>query len=61
VRVAASRDFELVVVEDGLTTADRPHADAVSVIRHHNWLGENLIHPKRRTAVVPAARVLAGA
>jgi nicotinamidase-related amidase len=59
VRAAASLDYELVVVEDGHTTADRPHVDAVSVIRHHNWLWQNLIHPKRRIAVVPAARVLA--
>lgn len=59
VRAAASLDYEVMVVEDGHTTADRPHVDAVSVIRHHNWLWQNLIHPKRQIKVLPAARVIA--
>ena len=59
VRAAASRDYEIIVVEDGHTTADRPHMDALSVIRHHNWVWENLIHPERPIRVVPAARVAA--
>ncbi len=59
VRAAASRDYEIVVVEDGHTTADRPHVDAVSVIRHHNWLWQNLIHPRTRILVIPAVAVVA--
>ena len=59
VRAAASRDYDVVVVEDGHTTADRPHVDAVSVIRHHNWLWQNLIHPRTRILVIPAADVAA--
>jgi nicotinamidase-related amidase len=59
VRAAASLDYEVVVVEDGHTTADRPHVDAVSAIRHHNWLWQNLIHPKRQIKVLPAASVVA--
>lgn len=59
VRAAASRDYEIVVVEDGHTTADRPHVDALSVIRHHNWVWENLIHPRRQIKVMPAAGVVA--
>jgi nicotinamidase-related amidase len=59
VRAAASRDYEVVVVEDGHTTADRPHVDAVSAIRHHNWLWRNLIHPRRAIRVLPADRVIA--
>jgi nicotinamidase-related amidase len=58
IRAAASRDYEVVVAADGHTTADRPHVDAVSVIRHHNWVWENLIHPTMRVAVVPAARIV---
>lgn len=54
VRAAASLDYEVVVVEDGHTTADRPHVDAVSLIRHHNWLW-NLIRPKRQITVLPSA------
>lgn len=59
VRAAASRDYEIIVVEDGHTTADRPHMDAVSVIRHHNWVWENLILPGRRVTVLPAASIAA--
>lgn len=59
VRAAASRDYEIVVVADGHTTADRPHVDALSVIRHHNWVWENLIHPRRPIEVMPATRVIA--
>jgi len=54
VRAATSRDYQVVVVEDGHTTADRPHVDAASLIRHHNWLWQNLIHPKLQIEVVPA-------
>lgn len=49
----------VIFVQDGHTTADRPHIDAVSVIRHHNWLWQNLIHPKRQIKVLPAASVVA--
>ena len=59
VRAAASRDYEIVVVEDGHTTADRPHVDSLSVIRHHNWVWQNLIHPRRQIEVMPATRVIA--
>jgi nicotinamidase-related amidase len=59
VRAAASRDYEVVVVEDGHTTADRPHVDAVAAIRHHNWVWQNLIHPRRPVEVMPAASVIA--
>ena len=59
VRAAASRDYHVVVVEDGHTTADRPHVDAVSVIRHHNWVWQNLIHPRLRIQVTPTEAVIA--
>ena len=59
IRAAASRDFEVVVVEDGHTTADRPHVDALSVMRHHNWVWENLIHPRTQIRVIPARDVVA--
>jgi nicotinamidase-related amidase len=59
VRAAMSRDYEIVVVSDGHTTADRPHVSAVSLIRHHNWLWQDLIHPTLRVEVLPAAAVVA--
>ena len=59
IRAAASRDYEVVVVEDGHTTADRPHVDALSVMRHHNWVWQNLIHPRRPIEVIPARDLIA--
>jgi nicotinamidase-related amidase len=59
IRAAASRDYEVVVVADGHTTADRPHVDARSVMRHHNWVWENLIHPRTRIEVVPTSVLIA--
>jgi nicotinamidase-related amidase len=51
IQAAISRDYKVVVVADGHTTTDRPHIDARSLIRHHNWLWQNLIHPKLRIEV----------
>jgi nicotinamidase-related amidase len=43
VRSAVSNHHNVVVVTDGHTLNDRPHLDAASVIRHHNWVWSNLI------------------
>jgi nicotinamidase-related amidase len=60
VRAAMSREYEVLVVADAHTTANRPHVDALSLIRHHNWLWQDLIHPKVRVQVVAAHEVVAG-
>jgi len=59
VRAALSRDYDVTVVADGHTTADRPHVAAAALIRHHNWLWQNLIHPKVRVEVVPTHEIIA--
>src|SRR3984893_4257300 len=43
VRSAVENHYNVVVVADGHTLSDRPHLDAVSVIRHHHWVWSNLI------------------
>jgi nicotinamidase-related amidase len=43
VRSAVSNHHNVVVVTDAHTLNDRPHLDAASVIRHHNWVWSNLI------------------
>ena len=58
IRAAASRNYEVVVVKDGHTTRDRPHLDAKSIIRHHNWMWENLILPRNEVKTLPAASVI---
>ena len=43
VRSAVSNGYHVVVVSDGHTLSDRPHLDARTIIRHHNWVWSNLI------------------
>ena len=40
---AVSNHHNVVVVADAHTLNDRPHLDAASVIRHHNWVWSKLI------------------
>ena len=43
VRSAVANHHDVVVVADAHTLSDRPHLDAVSVIRHHHWVWNNLL------------------
>ena len=43
VRSAITHHHHVVVVTDCHTVSDRPHLDAVSVIRHHHWIWSDLI------------------
>ena len=43
VRSAVSNGYNVVAVADGHTLSDRPHLDARTIIRHHNWVWSNLI------------------
>jgi nicotinamidase-related amidase len=38
IKSAVSKDYKVTVVEDGHTTADRPHLSAPKVIEHYNWI-----------------------
>ena len=46
VRSAVARHHNVVVVTDAHTLSDRPHLDAIGVMRHHHWVWSNLITPK---------------
>jgi nicotinamidase-related amidase len=54
IRAAASRNYEVVVVKDGLTTKERSHLDAKSIIVPHNWMWETLILPRNEVKILPA-------
>lgn len=58
-RAALSRDYQVVVAADAHTTSDRPHIHAEALIRHHNWLWQNLIHPKVQVEVVQTNDLIA--
>jgi nicotinamidase-related amidase len=57
VRSAIANHHNVVVVADGHTLSDRPHLDAISVIRHHHWIWNNLI-TDRSISVTPADQLL---
>jgi nicotinamidase-related amidase len=57
VRATVAHHYQVVAVADGHTLSDRPHLDAASVIRHHNWVWSNLI-TQRSIQVVEAAELL---
>ncbi len=59
IRSAASKDYEVVVVANGHTTADRPHLPAEKIIEHHNWMWAKLILPGHPVRVVPTGELLA--
>jgi nicotinamidase-related amidase len=57
VRSAVSNNHNVVAVSDGHTLSDRPHLDAATVIRHHNWVWSNLI-TNRAIRIASAAELL---
>jgi nicotinamidase-related amidase len=58
VRAAPSHGFEVCVVADAHTTADRPHLDAKTIITHHNYVWANLIIPQGTVQVLTTEEVL---
>ena len=52
VRAALTKDFNVAVISDGHTTADRPNLSAEQVIKHHNWIWENMSPTKGKISVV---------
>jgi nicotinamidase-related amidase len=55
IRAAMAKDYNITIIKDGHTTTDRPHADAETVIRHHNWLWENMIPTGGKIQVISFA------
>lgn len=53
IQSALVKDYNITIVKDGHTTADRPHADAKTVIDHYNWIWENLSPTQGKLEVIP--------
>ncbi|MFH1194374.1 MAG: cysteine hydrolase family protein [bacterium] len=58
IRSALSKDYDIIIVEDGHTTADREHAKAEVVIKHHNYVWANLILPGKEIKVMKMEELL---
>lgn len=48
---ALVKDYDIIVVKDAHTTADRPTLPAREIIEFHNWLWENLTPTEGRISV----------
>lgn len=60
IRASLSAGFDVQVLSDAHTTADRDHLPAKAIIEHHNWIWTHLAAPAgRHIAVKPSALLLA--
>lgn len=61
IRAAASRDYNITVISDAHTAADRPHLNAAAIIQHHNLTWSSLILPQgRKIRTLSAAAMVRG-
>jgi nicotinamidase-related amidase len=51
VQNALVRDYDVVVASDGHTATSRPHATAEVIVKHYNWVWENLTPTKGKVVV----------
>jgi nicotinamidase-related amidase len=51
IQSALVKDFDVLVVEDGHTTATRPFMEAGQVINHYNWVWKNMTPTKGKIEV----------
>ena len=53
IQSALTKDYNIIVLEDGHTTGERPHLKAKKVIEHYNWVWQNMIPTKGNIQVKP--------
>lgn len=58
IQSALTKDFDITVVKDAHTTADRPHLSAEKVIEHYNWVWSDMIPILGKVEVVGTQCVL---
>ncbi|TYR35714.1 cysteine hydrolase [Sphingobacterium phlebotomi] len=52
IKSAVSKDYHITVIEDGHTTADRPHLNAPTVIQYYNWLWADMTPTSSKIQVI---------
>jgi nicotinamidase-related amidase len=52
IKSALVNDFNIIVIKDGHTTADRPNLKAKQVIDHYNWIWSEMTPTKGRIKVI---------
>ncbi|MBL7969749.1 MAG: cysteine hydrolase [Prolixibacteraceae bacterium] len=56
VKSALTHDYNVTVISDAHTTADRPHLNAANVIEHYNWVWSELIPTEGKIRVICSER-----
>lgn len=59
IQSAITKDFNLYILKDAHTTADRLHLDAKSIIDHYNWVWDNLVPTRGEINLIHAKEVIA--
>ena len=54
IQSALTNDYNIVVVEDGHITGDRPHLKAEKVIEYYNWVWRHMIPTNGKVKVEKA-------
>ena len=52
IQSALTKDYNITVIANAHTTADRPHLKAERVIEHYNWVWQNMIPTKGTIKVI---------
>jgi nicotinamidase-related amidase len=52
IKSALINDFNIIVIKDGHTTADRPNLKAKQVIEHYNWMWSEMSPTKGKISVI---------
>lgn len=60
IQSALAKDFNITVVEDGHTTGERPNLKAEQVIKHYNWVWQNMIPTNGKIKVENAEQIIMG-
>jgi len=58
IQSALVHDYQITIVSNGHTTADRPHLKAEKVIDHYNWVWKNMIPTKGKIEVFDYHEIL---
>ena len=58
IKSALGKDFDVTVVKDAHTTADRPFVSAKNLIDHHNWLWSELTPAAFPLKLIPTREII---
>lgn len=57
IQSALSKNYNITVVKNGHTTADRPSISAKQVIEHYNWVWQNMIPTEGQINLIDAEKI----